>query len=385
MEKRIKFDMFIPEDVKKINDIFTEKEYELFPVGGCVRDAYLKVKPKDYDLATNAIPDAIITLLKEKSFVKNILLTGKNFGVINIITNSGNEYEIATFRSDGIYNDGRRPDSVIFSNITSDANRRDLRINALYYDLNTNEIIDIVGGIDDIDNKIIRAVGDPKERFIEDSLRVLRAIRFAARFDSNLEFETDAAIKQGLFNLNNISKERIRDEFLKGIKTAVSTVHFLKLIDEYDLWFWIFPNLSIDKNFAEEKDHVVLIANLLKGNDLIKIDKILRKMTFTVNKGKDINSVKEIPKIKFLISFLDFDTSKVRDFKDSQLKAGVSEDQIRKFSKLTNLDSKIVNTFIDFNNTITGQELMDLGFSGRSIRDEQDRLEANNFKTFLRK
>ena len=387
----LSLDIPLTDDIMEISKVFEDNEFKLFLVGGAVRDAVfahvhnIKGKiPKDYDFATDALPDQVEDIMKTAGL--KTLPTGKAFGVINVFTKTG-EYEIATFRTD--IGGGRRPDSVEFTTIDKDVLRRDLTINGLFYDINKHEVIDLVGGISDLKNRVIKAIGDASDRFKEDKLRILRALRFAARFNTIPSKKTDAAIKadNSPISANGIelSANRIRDEFLKGIKTAVSTVHFLKLIDEYDLWFWIFPSLSIDKSFAEEKDHVVLIANLLKGNDLIKIDKILRKMTFTVNKGKDTNSVKEIPKIKFLISFLDFDISEVRDFKDSQLRADVSEDQIRKFSKLTNLDSKIVDTFIDFNNTVTGQELIDLGFSGRGIRDEQDRLEANNFKTFLRK
>jgi len=223
-ENRTPFKLDLPNDIYLINNVFKENGFELYVVGGSIRDALVNKSPKDWDLATNADPDTIIKILKPEKFITNIIETGKAFGVINALTGN-DEYEIATFRTDGNYSDTRRPDSVEFSTMDQDAKRRDLTINALYYDINTGEIVDLVGGVDDIKNGVVRTVGDANERFTEDRLRVLRAIRFAARFGTQLSDEIKDSLKNDN-NLSGVSPERIRDEFLKGVKTASNVVYF---------------------------------------------------------------------------------------------------------------------------------------------------------------
>jgi tRNA nucleotidyltransferase/poly(A) polymerase len=147
MEARVKLDMPIPSDIKQIKDIFVKNGYKLYVVGGAVRDAILGKVPKDYDLATDANPDTVENMM-QKAGLKT-LPTGKAFGVINVFTDQG-EYEVATFRTD--IGSGRRPDAVSFTDIEGDVKRRDLTINALFYDIETGEVVDLVGGIDDLKN-----------------------------------------------------------------------------------------------------------------------------------------------------------------------------------------------------------------------------------------
>jgi hypothetical protein len=178
MEQRIKYDIGIPSDILAIKDVFKKNGYKLYVVGGAVRDALLGKQPKDFDLATDAIPDKVEEIMTKAGF--KTLPTGKVFGVINVFTDQG-EYEIATFRSDETK--GRKPEVKIGATIEFDAARRDLRINALYYDIDNKEIIDLVGGLEDLKNGTIRMVGNPQERFEEDPLRILRFFRFLCRFD----------------------------------------------------------------------------------------------------------------------------------------------------------------------------------------------------------
>ena len=177
-EERIKFAMNIPDDIKAIANIFKKNNYEIMVVGGAVRDALLGKAPKDFDLATDAVPDKVEEMMKAAGL--RTIATGKAFGVINVFTDQG-EYEIASFRTDETK--GRNPDVKLGVSIETDAARRDLRINALYYDLNTHEIIDLVGGLDDLKNGTIQTVGNPQERFEEDPLRILRFFRFFCRFN----------------------------------------------------------------------------------------------------------------------------------------------------------------------------------------------------------
>jgi tRNA nucleotidyltransferase/poly(A) polymerase len=178
MEKRFKFDIPIPQDIQQIKDVFKKNGFKLYVVGGAVRDALLGKTPKDYDLATDAVPDKVEEMMAKAGL--RTLPTGKAFGVINVFTDQG-EYEIATFRSDET--SGRNPEVKLGATIESDAARRDLRINALYYDLDTNEIIDLVGGLDDLKNGEINMVGNAQKRFEEDPLRILRFFRFFSRFN----------------------------------------------------------------------------------------------------------------------------------------------------------------------------------------------------------
>jgi len=176
--------------------------------GGCVRDRLLGAEPKDYDIATSATPTEMVKLFPGASEV------GAHFGVV-IAKSHGYPIEIATFRTDGSYKDGRRPESVTFSSPDEDARRRDFTINGLFENPATGEIIDHVGGRSDLAAKTLRAIGDPVARFTEDGLRLLRAIRFATSLEFEIEPTTWAAIHECAPLLARISPERIRDEFSK--------------------------------------------------------------------------------------------------------------------------------------------------------------------------
>lgn len=181
-----------------------------FFAGGCVRDKLLGLEPKDYDIATSAVPSEVLGLFPGSNEV------GAHFGVV-IVKHEGHHTEIATFRTDGSYGDGRRPDSVTFSTPDEDAHRRDFTINGLFENPETGGIIDHVGGVRDLEAKLIRAIGTPADRFREDALRLLRAVRFSTTLGFPIEPETLAAISDNAHLLDKISPERIRDEFSKII------------------------------------------------------------------------------------------------------------------------------------------------------------------------
>ena len=184
--------------------------HEALYAGGCVRDSLLGVTPADYDIATSARPEEILDLFPGSDEV------GAHFGVI-IIRERGHSFEIATFRSDGPYLDGRRPDSVIFTDAENDARRRDFTINGLFENPFTGEIVDYVGGRKDLQNGILRAIGTPGERFAEDALRLIRAVRFATRTGFDITSSTWDALREDAALLAKVSPERIRDEFDKII------------------------------------------------------------------------------------------------------------------------------------------------------------------------
>ena len=180
--------------------------FEAYFCGGCVRDALLGGKPKDFDIACSAPPDRV-----ERLFPKSFPI-GKAFGVILVEGTGGGHYEVATFRSEGGYSDGRRPDAVAFSSAPEDAKRRDFTMNALFYDPSSGQIIDHVGGVADIRRRILRTVGNPGERFREDHLRLLRAVRFAARTGFSLDQAARLAMLEMADLLRTISPERVAVE-----------------------------------------------------------------------------------------------------------------------------------------------------------------------------
>ncbi len=182
--------------------------HEAYFVGGCVRDEILKITPKDFDIATSARPKAVTKLFKRTVPV------GAQFGVI-LVVEQGEAFEVATFRSDGEYLDSRRPKEVHFSSAKEDVLRRDFTINGLLYDPVKDQVLDYVGGIDDIHAGLLRTIGDPSQRFTEDKLRLIRAIRFACRFNFKIDPATFSAIKKLSGQIHKVSAERIRDELIK--------------------------------------------------------------------------------------------------------------------------------------------------------------------------
>jgi poly(A) polymerase len=176
--------------------------------GGCVRDLVRGLAPKDFDVATDAPPEAV-----QKIFPQTYAV-GAKFGVVVVVEN-GMNFEVATFRSDDAYLDGRRPVSVHFSSPEEDARRRDFTINGMFFDPQKNEVIDFVGGRADLEAKIIRAIGDPAHRFSEDRLRLLRAVRFATVLDYGIDDQTWGALVANASSINEISAERIREELVR--------------------------------------------------------------------------------------------------------------------------------------------------------------------------
>lgn len=212
-----------------------EAGHTAYFAGGCVRDQLRGVEPKDYDVATSARPEEVEALFRDSRAV------GAHFGVI-LVHENGFDFEIATFRSDGSYLDGRRPESVTFSSPEEDAQRRDFTINGLFHDPIAGETIDFVHGNADLEAKVIRAIGNPAARFEEDHLRLLRAVRFAARFDFEIDAKTWTAMQDNATQIKNISPERIRDEFSQ-IFVHPSRVRGFDLLVESGLMAEVVPEI----------------------------------------------------------------------------------------------------------------------------------------------
>jgi poly(A) polymerase len=223
--------------------------------GGCVRDELLGLTPADYDVATNARPEQLQPLFKRRNEI------GASFGVVQVIGPRGDDgewltIEVATFRSDVSYTDGRRPDAVVFSSPEEDAKRRDFTINGMFFDPVKGELIDFVGGRSDLDAKLLRAIGDPAARFTEDKLRILRAVRIAARFEMVIDPATLAAAKRMAREIGVVSPERIAEE-LRKLLVHPNRARGVRLLGQFELVEPVLPELVADGGSREQAVRVV--------------------------------------------------------------------------------------------------------------------------------
>ena len=210
-------DIKIPDHVRGIIDRIEDAGYEAFAVGGSLRDALLGIPPHDWDVTTSALPHTVASLFPDK----HVIPTGLQHGTVTVVA-SGDPIEITTYRVDGEYTDSRRPDAVSFTtSIEDDLSRRDFTVNAMAYS-DVRGLVDLFGGREDLENKVIRAVGDPEKRFTEDALRIMRAFRFSAQLDFEIEENTlAAALKLGA-RLKNIARERIGSEFMRLLSSIAA-------------------------------------------------------------------------------------------------------------------------------------------------------------------
>ena len=243
------------------------KGYEALYAGGCVRDRLLGLEPHDYDVATSARPEQV-----EALFSRTVPV-GAQFGVI-LVLEGGAELQVATFRGDGAYHDGRHPESVHYTDAEGDAHRRDFTINGLFYNPIEEKVLDYVGGRDDLKNHLIRAIGNPSERFAEDKLRLLRAIRFATTLGFSIDPGTWGALLQLAPEIHAVSAERIRDELCK-ILLSPNRLRGFDLLDQSGLLRMVLPEMEPLKgcdqppDFHPEGDvfvHTRLMLSLLPEN-----------------------------------------------------------------------------------------------------------------------
>ena len=255
------------EAARKIVERLRSEEHTAYFAGGCVRDIVRRVAPKDYDVATSATPEIVQKLFPRTHAV------GAHFGVV-IVLEDGFQFEVATFRSDDAYIDGRHPSAVHFSSPEEDAKRRDFTINGMFYDPVAEQVIDLVGGQADIEAKLVRAIGEPAKRFAEDRLRMLRAVRFATALDYEIDKKTWEALVANASSINQISAERIRDELVR-IFLSPNRVRGWDLLDSSGLMRAILPELEAMKGvlqpeqFHPEGDvfvHTRLMLQLLPEN-----------------------------------------------------------------------------------------------------------------------
>ena len=235
-------------------------QFEAFWAGGCVRDRLLHRPPKDYDVASNATPAQVRELFGRK----RTIAIGEAFGVIAVLgPKNAFQVEVATFRKDAEYSDGRRPDSVDFCGAEEDAKRRDFTVNGLFFNPITAETIDYVGGQADLQQKTLRAIGKPEDRFAEDKLRILRAVRFATELDFEIEPLTLAAVSANPAQILSVSAERITEEMRKLLR-SVHRWRGIRLLLETGLLPILLPECGWNSTEASTQEAFLSSENILK-------------------------------------------------------------------------------------------------------------------------
>jgi tRNA nucleotidyltransferase/poly(A) polymerase len=370
----------IPESVKELQLLFKSKGKKLFVVGGAVRDFLTGDTPKDFDLATDALPDEVLEILGNK-YKTN--LQGKAFGVVVVFTkDQPMGMEIATFRED--VSKGRNPEVKLGVTIEDDVKRRDLTYNALFYDLDKKEIVDLTGGREHLNQGITQMVGDPTERFDEDSLRILRAFRFASRYGHPLHKDTEKAIekRKQLENIDpesgemkRISQERIWEEMCKSWKQAKDYRNYLQFFTKFDMWSEVFPGSNINTELVDSKDFVVVIANLFKNENPDGLEKRL---------VQDYKIESETAtKVVFLIRLLELTPDTAFDLHKSKLQCHIEDKTILEWLRVLGINDPVKIKFVEYKPTTSAQELMSQGFKGKSLGDEIKRIEIEKFKSML--
>jgi tRNA nucleotidyltransferase/poly(A) polymerase len=354
-----KLKLNIPSDIKKLYKLFKKNKKQLYVVGGAVRDAILGKSPKDFDLTTDAKPDEVLAIAKKGGF-KSVEV-GKQFGVVVV-----GGHEIATFRKD--IGKGRRPDAVDFTDIKGDVKRRDLTINALFYDIGKKQIVDLVGGIADLKKKKIRTVGKAEERFDEDPLRKLRAVRFAGSVGGKMTKDTWAALKQNS-DISGVSAERIRDEFIKGVTKAKKVPNYFKMLKTLGMFKQIFPGLSVLHQKLNTNDYKLQIAYMLQTNGKDKVKSKLNSLKYT---NVEVNDI-------WLLIHMSRPAEVIKDlptFKKLQSNSKLTTSQIKEWGKINS--SKYVTQLWNWKLSITAKDAMSKGLKGKDIgdyiKDEEEKL-----------
>ena len=372
----------IPKYPKLIIDTLEKNGYEAYIVGGCVRDALLGKMPSDYDITTNADPQAI------KKLFKRTIDTGIKHGTVTVLfyeNDKPHTYEVTTFRIDGEYDDARHPKSVVFvDNLKEDLLRRDFTINAMAYN-DKRGLVDEFGGIVDLQKKIVRAVGNPIERFTEDALRLLRAIRFSAKLGFEIDEDTENAIPLLAKNLSLVSKERVQVELTKTITS--DNPEYVSKIFELGLSKYISESLddikigNIEKKLPIHMAYACFLYNCdaiivnkflkdlrLDNNNISKIEHLINAKMYYKQIVKCHNSHKysdEYILIKDLVNYLGYDLTydfvRLIDINETSVKIN---DRIKSY--VSELDRDKCPIFLK-NLKIDGNDLAKIGFSGQEI------------------
>jgi tRNA nucleotidyltransferase/poly(A) polymerase len=367
----------IPNSVFNLNSIFKENGFELFVVGGAVRDFVMGLAPKDFDLSTDALPDEIVRILGGRYKYD---IHGKDFFVVVVYTDDcPMGFEIATFRSD-VY-DGKlgitRNPKVVPSDIDGDCERRDLNFNAMYYDISNDAIIDKLGGQQDIQNKICHFVGDPLMRIKEDPQRMVRILRFASRFTFEIEVEIISLIKSNIERLDIITRDRITKEFVAmfSYENTIGYRHGMLLMHQCGLFKYLFKAYNINTNVINSDHMEVHFAHMLRNVD----EETLSNHMVEVLKFKKTF----VTKVLFLTRLQIFDHNDVLNIYKKKRSIDLKDDIIKDFISLIVHPPVGLTKLLDFRPSVKSEDLINAGFIGAALGAEQQRLECEQFLQIL--
>lgn len=381
---RVPLKIDVPADLERIAEVFRAGGHVLYLVGGAVRDAVLGLVPKDFDVATDATPERVKELLGPLGVP--LLEVGISFGVVvAVLPPPLEKMEIATFRVD--LTTGRHP-NVCFATINEDVMRRDLTINALFYDIVSCEVVDLVGGLNDIREEVIRTVGNPDDRFNEDRLRVLRAVRFAARLGYDMHPETFDAIRRNC-TLDGVSHERIHDELVKSISTAKNVPRFFEMMDDLGLWIVTLPHLHA----STKGDSLVSTRGFDTNNVAIALAMLLdaydsnNDIAFLVKKLLALKySTDEVSRVSFLLRFRRLDADVAYNMRKSFVSSGLTLDELSQYFIQRGMPSRgLFEAFVSYLDTppVSGDALLAEGYSGKALGVELGRRERESFERLL--
>lgn len=381
--RKISANIPLPNDIIGISNAYIKAGKDIFLVGGAVRDFIQGKEPKDWDLVTNALPE------ESKEILKGFKLSdeqGKNFGVLRLYTKDEPEgYEIASYRRDissgrDTKGDDQKVEMGKHITIFDDCMRRDLTMNALFYDIKNKEIVDIVGGVDDIRNGIVRAVGDPIQRFVEDRLRICRIFRFAARTGGSIDANTAKAIRndnrlKGIGPKDDVSQERIFEEFRKAWKQSLNFNDYLNFFTKFDMWDQVFPGSNINTDLIKSSDFVVVIANLFKNEPLDKLElKLVQDYKIESDTAK---------KVIFLLSFSTLTPETVFEMFKKKEQCFITDTTILEWIKVNSINDPVKIKFLEYKPSVSAEELMAKGITGRDLGIKIKELEVEKFKKLL--
>lgn len=373
----------LPPKVRYIINKIYENNYEAYIVGGCVRDAILGFEPNDYDITTSASPNTIQEIFKDFKCIE----TGIEHGTVSVVIED-EIFEITTYRIEGEYKDHRRPDKVDFTDrLEEDLKRRDFTINAMAYN-EKKGLIDLFGGKEDLNNKIIKTVGNPYDRFNEDGLRMIRAIRFSSKLNFTIEKETLKAIYDKSFIINNISLERITDEFTKiilsdkpeNIKYLFETklLKYLNISNEDDIgklkqfYNEIVILKKINKNLEKRLallDYIVEKNNInCKSfcNELIYSKKIIKNhnIILTLLKNIEIDHLNKV-EIKKILSGVD--RNLLEEYLDISRIIYDKEKKVDEIIDILNEIEENNECYTIKNLKVNGRDIMSLGYKNKEV------------------
>lgn len=375
--------MDLPPKVKYIIDKIYKNNYEAYIVGGCVRDIILGFEPNDYDITTSATPKAIKDIFRDFKCIE----TGIEHGTVSVVIED-DIYEITTYRIEGEYKDHRRPENVDFTNkLEEDLKRRDFTINAMAY--NEKEgLIDLFGGNIDIENKIIKTVGNPYDRFKEDGLRMIRAIRFSSKLDFKIEDDTLLAIYDNAKIIKNISLERITDEFNKIILSnkpeniiylfKTKLLNYLNISSEEDenKIEKLYENISILNKFDKVLvKRLVVLDYLIEKLDikckkickeLVYSKKIIKSHSIIFDLIKEIN-INELDKVKVKIILNKIEKNLFEEYLDISRLIYGDEKKIERIIDILKEIEENNECYTIKNLKVDGKDIMALGYENKAV------------------